>query len=234
MNDSRAYGAFLIWVSVIVLVSNPLAQEPNNPFRIGLVQDWTQHHIVFSRDALMKNPGLINSEPRILHQAMQRWQSARPQISASPSTAASLAEPQRDWNVSLGLGRVAPNMFPAKYSFNPAAAPDCTNDYVVFGLNHVGNAGQANLVAFNNLYSGAGPGDMWRCSHRIVCIQHQHNHGRQDSRFAGTLPRRQEDRFCRKRKYRWKHQVDFPCSDLGQRPRQRYFGDGPSRPRRRQ
>ena len=158
MNDSRAYGAFLIWISVIVLVSNPLAQEPNNPFRIGLVQDWTQHHIVFSRDGLMKNPGLVYSEPRIVHQAMQRWQSARPQISGNTSTAALLAEPELDWNVPLGLGRVAPNMFPAKYSFNPAAGPDCTNDYVVFGLNHVGNAGQANLVAFNNLYSGAGPG----------------------------------------------------------------------------
>ena len=158
MNDSRAYGAFLIWISVIVLVSNPLAQEPNNPFRIGLVQDWTQHHIIFSRDGLMKNPGLVYSEPRIVHQAMQRWQSARPQISGNTSTAALLAEPERDWSVSLGLGRIAPNMFPAKYSFNPAAAPDCTNDYVVFGLNHVGNAGQANLVAFNNLYSGAGPG----------------------------------------------------------------------------
>ena len=127
MNDSRAYGASLIWISVIVLVSNPLAQEPNNPFRIGLVQDWTQHHIVFSRDGLMKNPGLVYSEPRIVHQAMQRWQSARPQISGNTSTAALLAEPELDWNVPLGLGRVAPNMFPAKYSFNPAAGPDCTD-----------------------------------------------------------------------------------------------------------
>jgi hypothetical protein len=158
VNDSRAYGAFLIWISVIVLVSNPLAQEPKNPFRIGLVQDWTQHHIVFSRDALMKNPGLINSEPRIVHQAMQRWQSARPKISGNTSMAALLAEPELDWNVPLGLGRIAPNMFPAKYSFDPGAGPDCTNDYAVFGLNHVGNAGQANLVAFNKLYSGAGPG----------------------------------------------------------------------------
>lgn len=158
MKHRRASGAFLIWISVFVLVSSPWAQEPDNPFRIGLVQDWTQHHIVFSRDGLMKNPGLINGEPRIVHQAMQRWLSARPQISGNSSTAASLAEPERDWNMSLGLGRVAPNMFPAKYSFDPGAAPDCTNDYVVFGLNHVGNAGQANLVAFNNLYSGAGPG----------------------------------------------------------------------------
>ena len=158
MNDSRAHGTFLIWVSVIVLVSNSLAQEPNNPFRISLVQDWTQHHIIFSRDGLMKNPGLINSEPRIVHQAMQRWQSARPKISGNTSMAALLAEPELDWNVPLGLGRIAPNMFSAKYSFDPGAGPDCTNDYLVFGLNHVGNVGQANLVAFNNLYSGAGPG----------------------------------------------------------------------------
>jgi hypothetical protein len=154
----RAYSAFLVWISVIVLVSNPLAQEPNNPSRIGLVQDWTQHHIVFSRDGLMKNPSLAYNEPRIVHQAMQRWQRARPQISGDASTAASLAEPERDWNVPLGLGRIAPNMYPAKYSFDPGAAPDCANDYVVFGLNRVGAANQANLVAFNNLYSGAGPG----------------------------------------------------------------------------
>ena len=158
MKDRRASAAFLLWISVIVLVSSPWAQEPSNPFRIGLVQDWTQHHIVFSRDALMKNPGLINSEPRIVHQAMQRWPGARPQISGNASMAALLAEPELDWNVPLGLGRIAPNMFPAKYSFDPGAGPDCTNDYAVFGLNHVGNARQANLVAFNNLNSGAGPG----------------------------------------------------------------------------
>ncbi len=55
-------------------------------------------------------------------------------------------------------GRLAANMFPAKYSFDPAATPDCTNDYVVFGLNVAGiNGGRANLVAFNNLYVGTVP-----------------------------------------------------------------------------
>ncbi len=105
----------------------------------------------------MKNPGLAYSEPRVVHQAMHRWQSARPQISSDASTAASLAEPQRDWNVSLGLGRIAPNMFPAKYSFDPGAAPSCANDFVVFGLNRVGAANQANLVAFKDLYAGSIP-----------------------------------------------------------------------------
>jgi hypothetical protein len=49
-------------------------------------------------------------------------------------------------------------MYPAKFSFDPEAAPDCTKDFVVFGLNHAGvTGGQANLVAFNNLYSGTSP-----------------------------------------------------------------------------
>jgi hypothetical protein len=63
-------------------------------------------------------------------------------------------KPKRDWNVSLGAGHVAANMFPAKFSYDPTAPPDCTNDYVVFGLSHVGSGTQANLVAFNNLYAG--------------------------------------------------------------------------------
>jgi hypothetical protein len=48
-------------------------------------------------------------------------------------------------------------MFPAKFSFDPGAPPDCTNDYVVFGLAAAGvTGGKANLVAFNNLYAGTG------------------------------------------------------------------------------
>ena len=37
-----------------------------------------------------------------------------------------------DWSISLGAGNVAPNMFPAKYSFDINATPSCTNDYVVY------------------------------------------------------------------------------------------------------
>ena len=156
MKHRHAKGVFAIFTGLFLLVSYLHAQE--QPVHNGLVQDWTQHHIVFSRSALLKNPSLIAAEPRLAHQVIQRWQTPRRGISQSPSSTGSGAAPQRDWNVSLGLGRVAPNMFPAKFSFDPGAAPDCTNDYVVFGLNRVGaNGGQANLVAFNNLYSGASP-----------------------------------------------------------------------------
>jgi len=152
-----AYGRLAILAGFLIVVLNLQAQSPANATHIGLVQDWTQHHIVFSRDGLLKNPSLLNRESRLLHQATRRWSGAQPQLSGETSNAAAFTAPQRDWNVSMGLGRIAPNMFPAKYSFDPGAAPDCTNDYVAFGLNHAGNVNQANLVALNNLYTGTSP-----------------------------------------------------------------------------
>ena len=46
--------------------------------------------------------------------------------------------------------------FPAKYVFDVTASPSCTNDYVVIGVPaNPASGGQANLVGFNNLYSGS-------------------------------------------------------------------------------
>jgi len=45
--------------------------------------------------------------------------------------------------------------FPAKYVFDVTASPSCTNDYVVIGVPaNPASGGQANIVGFNNLYSG--------------------------------------------------------------------------------
>jgi hypothetical protein len=150
------YGAVAIgWVSLFFLVSSGWAQEAAKQFRIGIPQDWSQHHIVFTRDALQRQPELLAKELRIVHQGMQRWGGVRPNFNGAGS--APTTDPQRDWNVTMG-GRLAANMFPAKYSFDPAATPDCTNDYAVFGLNVAGiNGGRANMVGFNNLYVGTIP-----------------------------------------------------------------------------
>jgi hypothetical protein len=45
-------------------------------------------------------------------------------------------------------------MYPAKFSFDVNATPDCTNDFAVFAVNVATSATQPNIVAFNNLYSG--------------------------------------------------------------------------------
>jgi hypothetical protein len=136
------------------------AQEATAPRHIGVTQDWSNHHIVFSRDGLLAHPGVLSREPRVLHGAMQRWQApAQPALQAVANTTASPTGSQstRDWNVSLGTNHLAVDTFPAKYSFDPTLPPDCANDFVVFGLTTPGvDGGQANLVAFNNLYAGPG------------------------------------------------------------------------------
>ncbi len=65
-----------------------------------------------------------------------------------------------DWAVSLGpIGGMPLAEAPAKFTFDINKPPDCTNDFVVFligGGTTAGAGAQANVVAFNNLYSGPG------------------------------------------------------------------------------
>jgi len=64
----------------------------------------------------------------------------------------------RDWSINLGTGGTAANAYPSKFTFDITAAPSCTNDYVIYPVNVMGSTTQANLVAFNNLYSGTAGG----------------------------------------------------------------------------
>jgi hypothetical protein len=138
------------------------AQQAAAPKRTGVPQDWSQRHIVFSREGLALHPELMDREPRILHQSMLRGQASKPdalRMKKSPPPPKRKPGLERDWNHRLP-GRLAANMYPAKFSFDASAPPDCTNDYVVFGLARPGVVGgAANLVAFNNLYvNSAGTG----------------------------------------------------------------------------
>jgi hypothetical protein len=145
---------------VALCVAPSLWCQNVTPRHIGVPQDWSERNIVFSLDGLAKYPNLVDQEPRIRHQLMQRFQTLYPELFrgvAGMDGSANNPGHHRDWNVSFVRGRVAESMYPAKYSFDPSAPPDCTNDYVVFGLNIAGTTGkQANLIAFNNLYSGPG------------------------------------------------------------------------------
>jgi hypothetical protein len=157
----RPYGvtamSAAVWFAVLSMAAGLCAQEAAAPRHTGVPQDWSQGHIVFSRDALARHPELIYREPRILYQAMQRWQAPNSNVpyGADPLPASVNDSGQRDWSLPLGA-KVAGHMYPAKFSFDPAAAPDCLHDYVVFGIVAVGtpgaSGGQANLVALNNLY----------------------------------------------------------------------------------
>ena len=165
MKRRHPYGAVAsLCVGFFFVATAVSPQQSTNRPHVGVPQDWSQRHIIFSRDALLQHPDVISREPRVFYQAMQRWQGANSNIRRrfNPAPALPLQSNPQDWNVLL-RGRIAANMFPAKYSFDPAAAADCANDYVVFGTTNIGlvppaTGGNANLVAFNNLYSGAGGG----------------------------------------------------------------------------
>src|ERR1700757_2895824 len=133
----------------------------------GYPEDWTHHRIKFTLQGLRDHPEIAAAEPRAVHQLYRQWRAYQsPVLGASVGAADSTAGASEtaapaghaDWSVSFGGGGagMAFGQFPAKWTLNPTAAPSCTTDYVVFALNVAGAAGgQANLVAFSNLYSGA-------------------------------------------------------------------------------
>jgi len=68
-----------------------------------------------------------------------------------------LKAPRVDWGMSLlAGGSVGVGQFPAKFTFDVTAAPDCTNDFVAYNTGAAGAAGVAKIIAYNNLYSMQG------------------------------------------------------------------------------
>ena len=148
---------------------------------VGRVVDWSYHHIVVSGPLSTRSLERARREPRVLFHLAERnlpvASSSRSPFGESESSGKSFrlrpirvgrrpgipdqshSALARDWSVSLGAGSVAPNMFPAKFGFNPDSSitiTNCATDYVVFGLNVAGSATQANLVGITNIYSGTG------------------------------------------------------------------------------
>jgi len=150
--------------------------------RISLPMDWSTHHVIYTNHYKGSSPQAAMAEqvskshydPRLFNSWLLQGHlppAASSNTASSTTKSAALAShdnivkanvtkkskgpaPTRDWTLGLGSGGVAQNMYPAKFSFNINANPDCTNDYVVFGLNVAGSATQANLVGVNELYSG--------------------------------------------------------------------------------
>lgn len=158
------------------------AQEPR-AVRIGVPQDWSTRHLVFTGGASPQMMAEAAKDPRSwiswVHRTAPLWKNAR-MLDTDPSSDRALPQlpiqaPIRfrsriDWSLSLGgTGGMPVAETPAKYSFNANMAPDCVNDFVVFVINATPNAGsQANILAVNNLYSGpppntcgANPNFMW-------------------------------------------------------------------------
>ncbi len=161
----------LLALLAIVLVSTAGAQGPrrNTP----LIQDWSHRHVIFpnnpNRPMTLAGPidprawlaWLQRNAPGFQVSGAQAPSPARPPVSLFPNRPVKKGF-KTDWAMSLGStnagGGVAQNMYPAKFTFDVISAPSCTNDFVVFPINSTpapGPTGQANIIAFNNLYRGS-------------------------------------------------------------------------------
>jgi hypothetical protein len=156
----------VLCLSLVACLSLAVRSQVDPGAHVGRVTDWTYHHVSVSGPLTTENIDRARSEPRILFRLAERNlpQSGGRQerFGRDGRGPAFPPRPQKsnmkiDWSIPLGNGIVAPNMFPAKYNFDINAAPNCANDYVVFGLNVAGaTPGQANVVGVKNLYSGTG------------------------------------------------------------------------------
>lgn len=160
------------YLSFLFLLSAAKAQDALPPRH--LVHDWSNHHIVFTGLTPESIATVAAADPRAWHSwvvhGLQRFgspereprlsrESGPPEFSRGHRHHKGL---DRDWQMPLE-STVGPRVFPAKFSFDINAAPDCANDYVVFPTNSSDVPGASgldvrfSLIGFNNLYTGPGP-----------------------------------------------------------------------------
>src|ERR1700730_3024462 len=133
--------------------------------------DWTTRHVIYSQTGTSAALEAARNDPRAIFRWREVEQRELAQRQFGQSQPFSIlpfrGHPRRrrfpersssdmhiDWNISLGTGTTAPGMYPAKFSFDSTATPNCLTDFAVFPVNVAGSATQPNIVAFNNLYSG--------------------------------------------------------------------------------
>jgi hypothetical protein len=145
------------------LVSALGAQVTERQISIGFPDDWTNHRIKFSTAALHQRLDITSREPRAALQLYREaMASLHPNLPSEATASFASSSPHADWSANFGAAaRLALGMYPAKWNsdpLKPITIANCNTDYVVFALNVVGaTGGQANMVALNNLYSGAPP-----------------------------------------------------------------------------
>ncbi len=157
----------VIGITSYVAWGQSLAQN----LRMGLVDDWSAHHLIFS------NPGTLGEaqaqgrfpewyravgDPRYIMQQGKRSSGAKPVVDANGHTVA-VSEDRivrkrgvsKDWQAALQTGTVQPNMYPAEYGASLTTA-SCTGDFVIYPTGVLGTTTAANIIAYSNLYSGCG------------------------------------------------------------------------------
>jgi hypothetical protein len=140
------------------------AAHPN-----GIVQDWSRRHVVYPRFGPIQSLIEAQRDPRAILSWQEQWRKDWRRFNARRHPHLATATMHRDWSISLGLGTTAAGMFPAKFGFDPTAAPTCA-DFAVFPVDATGSATQPNIVALQNLYSGGSKGITGSTANTITTV----------------------------------------------------------------
>jgi hypothetical protein len=106
----------------------------------GLPTDWADRSLAYSQPSRCSDAyERVQSSPRYwlgqIRRATVGKRAITPRSSSSPRIRPRklLKSLSADWSTTLGTGAtVGAGMFPAKYTFNPIGAANCTDDFVVF------------------------------------------------------------------------------------------------------
>ncbi|MGO8797128.1 MAG: hypothetical protein ACLQLC_20100 [Candidatus Sulfotelmatobacter sp.] len=179
------YAAALVLAAGTMCAQDALPISPQDMPRLGGPQDWSNRHVIYTRNGAAEDMLKLRDDPRFLNTSVLRFMNEhRNPIGQSltigpdetdlqesdalapwkpidgPPAASKGKNSKVDWSYSMGpTAGMAAGETPAVYTAN-YSTPSCTNDFVVYSLNATPSVGgQANLVALNNLYSnGAGTG----------------------------------------------------------------------------
>jgi hypothetical protein len=164
-------------------VNTPLpARATPKPIHLqGIPNDWSHHHLIFSRPSSPEMARRLEQNPR--YRIQQAWRARQVRYPTTESWMQNLDAlairlaakrtlprlprlpwgkpfPSRsmhgDWSMDMGSSAtVGADRYPAKFSFN--GSPNCTSDFVVFNTSQAGSSppGQASIIAYNNLYEGS-------------------------------------------------------------------------------
>jgi hypothetical protein len=136
----------------------PRAKADGQP---GLPQDWSHRYVGFTNGGSARAAVAAQAEFRTYSNWLARTRRRQDEMRREPSDGDDRRKrrPVRrvDWSVSLGGGGQAANMYPAEFTYDVNAVPDCVNDFIVYTIDANGSVAQANIVALNYLYSGTTP-----------------------------------------------------------------------------
>jgi hypothetical protein len=155
----RALALAIGLAPILTMTAGHAQEKPAIPMSVP--EDWTHRHLIFSGPQSQAAADQLANEPRYWHQWLLHNREL-PQGKQAPATveqysvpgmtsmflaaqtAAASRKPQpqiqptdnafkQDWAMSLPAGAtVGAGMYPAKFTFDVAATPSCTTDYVAY------------------------------------------------------------------------------------------------------